>query len=270
MHLQVKAFQPILTNVQILLGDNAVITQLGDLYDDIEKSFTFLVKQEMYLTDSVNIDAGGGLPFPKATSKIFVGITEDDDEVQTSQPIKSWIKIGNANIYSVSDFNIFNLFDSAIEAIANVKAYGLAGSPAGETQSIVHISNKIEVAAGAIIHSEKDINLGIGRTSEYFDKSTYDINATTDVFNYTAFPILSAALEAYAENKQINLIDIQSGALLETVGNVSLVTEQGYFFLVWKCKRNRRLSSPQQAQSLVDDTVFRSPRGRPHQETVSY
>ena len=207
-------------DTQIAIGAGASLEQTSDPFDPGE--FDLSVLNDIYARDKVKVESYGAVPVPRAASRVVVGDNDADEaNAEENDPLTGKITIGNADLISTGDLDIYVRINSDIETHANGKAGGLAGQPLGDSLSKTDVDNIITIQDGALLYSKGQIRLLAGRTPDY-DGNLYINEAYTDLWNWTAFPLLKSSVDAYAEVDQINKVDIQAGSELKSVKDVVL------------------------------------------------
>lgn len=201
----------------IVIGDGTQLTvDVPDLAipDDARGFISLAAENDIILKDRVRLDSGGAIALAKSESLI-------DNPVNTAR-----VTFGeNTKIESDGDIDASARIKTEIRTSANAKTYGGAGAAQGLSRSLTNAVNKIDIKDNALVKARGNIRLMAGQNKEN-RTNEFQIFANTDLFNKTAFPIETRP-DADASVTQSDIIHIGENAAMESVGNISLLTEKG-------------------------------------------
>jgi hypothetical protein len=214
-------------DTKVVISDGTSIKLIGDKRDPGQ--FLIGAVNDIYAKDKVKLDSGGAIPIAKAES--IIKYSSNTDEGDNS------IQIGDADLTSIGDINLSAYTSADIDTNSNVKTYGLASAGTGTTRTEVNTNHNIRLNNGSHLVSGGKVNILAGRYSSnpsFSFANRYDLDALTDIYNKTAFAVSDVTADAILT--QNNSIVVGSGALVESVGDVNLLTEKGFSNLTAKGK----------------------------------
>ncbi len=191
------------TNLNVNSG--AKITQVGN--PDFPGTYRIGISTDVNLRDRQVLDSGGAIAIPKGVSRV---------EVRSNN---STLTIGNADLKSQGDMDIYNGSNVDLLAEVDSTSYGLAGAASGDTDARYTGKNLININNGAFVESLRDVNIGAGRRSD--GAQNVKVRAETRLFNKTAIPIPTPPnADAYANTSSV--ITIANGAEVRAVEDIRL------------------------------------------------
>ncbi|MEC5399591.1 leukotoxin LktA family filamentous adhesin [Uliginosibacterium sp. H1] len=163
--------------------------------------------------DSVRLDSGGAVAIARAESVINNDL--NDGKVQVGS---------NATLLSDGEINLSARTVADVRTEARSKTYGVAGAAEGDTRSYIAADNQVNIGAGTLIESEKDVHLMSGTDRNAGNNLNAD--ADTRLWNRTAVPIETDP-KAHGEINQHNTINVAAGAQVRSVKSVYLTASEG-------------------------------------------
>ncbi|MEL7086290.1 MAG: hypothetical protein AAGM36_17535, partial [Cyanobacteria bacterium J06597_1] len=163
--------------------------------------------------DKSNLNSGGLISVAVATSKI---------KHERNEAI---VQIQDADLNSDGDVALSALANVNLENKANASSYGLAGVPSARSSATTDTENLIQLNDGAYLRSEGDVNLFAGQDAQG-NENQIELNSRSNIWNYTVVPIDGPG-SSKASVTLANAIDIASGATVESVQDVNLLTAEG-------------------------------------------
>lgn len=197
---------------RVTVGDGAVVNVTGNRDNPGRTNLTAV--NDLDLKDKTNLDVGGAIPVAAAESHLRGNSNLAEVTMGTGSRLDS---VGNVNLGA--------RVRADVEASANAKTYGLAGAAAGTSEARVNAVNSVVIGTNARIRADGDVNLMAGRDGAgTFNNVT--ARARTDLFNKTAFPIVTNP-EADAIINQSSTVSVGTGASVGSVKDVNLLAENG-------------------------------------------
>ncbi|BAS59688.1 hemagglutinin/hemolysin-like protein [Leptolyngbya boryana NIES-2135] len=196
----------------ITIGDSST-TNAYDTTISTTGEINLRASNDVSAWDETTLDSGGVISIAAAESTV---------KQQTNQAI---VTIQDANLYSNGDITLSAKAKVTLDVTANASSYGLAGEPSAESIASTNTQNQIQLKNGAYLRSEGDVNLLAGQNANG-DTNVIDVNARSNVWNYTAAP-LSSAGSSDATVTLENTITIDAGAQIQTVYDTNLLTTKG-------------------------------------------
>ncbi|MEO0518743.1 MAG: DUF4347 domain-containing protein, partial [Cyanobacteria bacterium P01_A01_bin.116] len=163
--------------------------------------------------DKSNLNSGGLISVALATSEI------------THERNEAIVQIQDADLYSDGDITLSALANVNLENKANASSYGLAGVPSARSSATTDTENLIQLNDGAYLRTEGDVNLLAGQDAQG-NENQIELNSRSNIWNYTVVPIDGPG-SSKASVTLANAIDIASGATVESVQDVTLLTAEG-------------------------------------------
>ncbi|NLU43225.1 MAG: hypothetical protein GXX08_13615, partial [Firmicutes bacterium] len=209
-------------DTRVTIGKNAVVQVTGDRMNPGRTDFIAI--NDIEAGDRTKLDAGGAISLALAESRINVGSDDDPSVAEVEM-------LDNSRLGSVGTVNLAARTRAVVEASADAKTYGLAAAARGISSTTIDSSNKVTLANGAKISADGDVNLYAGRDARRGDlgqaiDSYLSSVARTDLFNKTAFPIVTVPA-ADAAITQENLIRTGSQSEVRSASDVNLVATKG-------------------------------------------
>ena len=205
-------------NTSIDIGDNARIDQLiallpGQSRDDFA-AFNIGIETSMDGALRAVLDTGGLITLPQA-------------DIGATSAVNSAIDIGEADLFSSSDLNIYNLNTADYIAALRSTSFGLAGAARGNSTILFNANETIDIAAGAELASLRDIYINASGSRER--ASGIAISADTRLFNRTLFSFSNPNVAATVDvNRALTIGDSDATSILPqlvAVRNVDLIAE---------------------------------------------
>lgn len=194
------------TNTIINIGDKAKIRQKDNSSGKIKVEAYNQIKAY----DKTKLDAGGAIEIAKIESII---------DNKTNNAL---LQVGqDANLTSAGDIEFLAHTTADLQTSANAKTYGIAGSAKGKSQSSSVVKNEVNIGEKAVLEAKGQLKLQAGS-----NKDNLNLQANTDLYNKTAIPIKTKP-EANALLKQNNQINLATGSIIKTAGDIYLLTEKG-------------------------------------------
>ncbi|GAA0792871.1 leukotoxin LktA family filamentous adhesin [Marinobacterium sediminicola] len=202
----------IVLNTLVDLGRNVMLGLKGDWTSP--GTFTVQAANTLDLSDRVKLDAGGLIATAHAESRI------------TANDVSATLNIAEgARLESTGDMVLASYNDADIGASANAKTYGVSGAAGGTSRIEFSSEQSIDVGQGAELLSWGDMRLMTGRDT-FGNDSEIDLQAYTDLWNYTALPVGGPPVADVLLTRTGN-IAIDSGARVASVGDVYLIADGG-------------------------------------------
>ena len=132
----------------------------------------------------------------------------------------------NATLLSAGSMELSARGRGNLHGIVAAETYGAGTVSVGTTRVELHPRNEISIAGGAHLRALGDLNLSAGRTADpdmIVAADRYTVEARWDGFAGSAIPI--SDIDAKAFIVQQNVIDVTSGALLQTGRQANLYAE---------------------------------------------
>ncbi len=198
------------TNVHV--GDGAAINVIGEWADPGRTNF--IAVNDIVVRDRVKLDVGGAISVARSESRADVDASAN-------------VKMGSdVTLDTVGTAVLGARTRADVETSANAKTYGAAGAAQGISESNIRATEFVHVGADTSIRTDGDISLYAGRDAEGRENALRAI-ARTDLYNKTAFPVETDP-EADAIISRSGTITVAGGAKLRSVGDVNLLTANGY------------------------------------------
>ncbi|MHB8092924.1 MAG: hypothetical protein ACYDH8_15195 [Syntrophales bacterium] len=199
------------TTIQV--GDGACLQVSGDR--STPGQFLLKAVSNIIARDKTRLDAGGAIAVAGAGSVI-----ENKTHLVA-------IQVGASELASVGDLSLSAYSTVDIEAQANAKTYGVAGSAEGFSKASTDALHTIQVQNGAVIRADGDISLRAGSDPEG-QMNNFAVAAYTDLWNKTLIPMNTNPVADGVIHQQ-NRITIENGAWLGSAGDTCLFAEKGTF-----------------------------------------
>ncbi|MEP0981787.1 Ig-like domain-containing protein [Leptolyngbya sp. FACHB-17] len=196
----------------ITIGDSSTSNNF-DTTISTTGDITLNALNTVYAWDDTLLDSGGVVSVARSNSKV---------EQKTNEAV---ITIQDANLYSDGEITLSTRAEVEFDVTASASSYGVAGVPSAYSTATTNTKNQIQLKNGAYLRSEKDVNLLAGQNADG-DTNVININARSNVWNYTAAPISSAGSSDASVTLE-NTITIDAGAQILTVNDTNLLTTEG-------------------------------------------
>ncbi|MBD1822859.1 DUF4347 domain-containing protein [Cyanobacteria bacterium FACHB-DQ100] len=196
----------------ITIGDSSTSNNF-DTTISTTGDITLNALNTVYAWDDTLLDSGGVVSVARSDSKV---------EQKTNEAM---IAIQDANLYSDGEITLSARAEVEFDVTASASSYGVAGVPSAYSTATTNTKNQIQLKNGAYLRSEKDVNLLAGQNADG-DTNAININARSNVWNYTAAPISSAGSSDASVTLE-NTITIDAGAQILTVNDANLLTTEG-------------------------------------------
>lgn len=190
-----------------LIGQGATVSQT-----DAEQKTVVSAQNILYARDASNLDTGGAIAVALAESKI-------------SATMSATANIGaNAAVTSKGEVDVLSRAAADVGTHATSRTYGLAGVALGEAYISVDSNNTASLSAGANILSDNDVVIAAGRNASG-DTNEFKLNAYTDLYNNTAFPIVTVPTADAILARNRNMVDVDG--TIRTIRDAYLQANDG-------------------------------------------
>ncbi|QEI44253.1 Bifunctional hemolysin/adenylate cyclase (plasmid) [Dolichospermum sp. UHCC 0315A] len=212
----VKSITRVRNTSKVTVADNATLEVVGDL--DNPGDFVLNAHNKITARDEVNIDVGGGIPFAGGDS--IIGIT-------LNQAI---VEIGNADLKSVGDIDLWTRSDVDIATDVQAKTYGLAGLPSGTSiTEFTGAVNQVLIKDGAFIYAKRDVNIDAGRGYDEAKRRNYStVNLFSNIYLLNGSAGANPDPVTRLTVNSSNLVTIEKNATIQSVRDVAIEASKGF------------------------------------------
>ena len=195
------------------------ITQLAPVWGDADGGVGVTIHNLYDVADRMRINAVGGVPLPRADSRIVV-----------TAPNAS-VAFAGTDVYAEGDIAVSSRNDAAMVSEVQVTTAGLSGAAQGTSRTVYEGDHRITVGGDTSLLSRRgNVVLEVGRDRS--GNQTIAHFTETRLRNNTAVPIPvelfgKAVFDAHAEIDQVNRIVIGADADLTAALDVELTATRG-------------------------------------------
>ena len=220
------------------VGDAAYLHLIGDFrvpYDLVISAYN-----NATLYDRTKLDAGG-----------LINVAYADSKLDLNQS-NATVDIGKkADLSSIGDIVLTASGDYLMSASGSAKTYGLATGAGGTSRAKVNAAYDINIQDEATLLGYGDVRLYAGQ-SNTGNASQATLTARTDLWNNSLFAINSANADAIYQ--RASQIDVATGAVVNSVGDIYAYADQGWGNLVAKAVAKDLFSQALSAVGIATET----------------
>ena len=199
-------------DTKVNLGNSAELTVVGTEADP--GKFAVRSLNDINAYDKVSFTTGGALSGAKSSS--IIRSTSNKSAVVTGTGTK---------LNAPGAIEISARGKGDIETKGNTETFGIATVALSDTVSEVHPHNTITLGGGTQIKADGDVLISTGVDTN-FARDDYRVHSVNDAFAGSAIPIDD--IDALARMYQTNTITVNSGALVESAGDIKLHAERQF------------------------------------------